>query len=385
WEKEEYEVNVVVQNGVINGDSTKTVSYNEDGMFRFTSELVNPFGLVACTNNQNGVFKNNKLTVKNVSNDTICTVKLVEELTTYYNDETLIINEQSDDRNSNIKKHGKVVMEYEAMGSNNSYVFNNSGELPWASDMISIKSVEIGKIIKPISTAYWFSTYAESIEKGDFTSLDTSQVINMSYMFYNTGYNATTLDLIGLDKWDTSKVTDMSFMFSRAGYNVATWDIGGLSNWNTSNVTNMSSMFEQAGASARIWNVGDLSNWNTSSVTDMSSMFHGAGRMSLTFSLVLDNWDTSKVTNMRYMFSLAGQNTRTINLDLSGWDTSKVTDMSSMFSNAGFYATPWTVKIPSTTGTLTNTTSKWYGSSESVYATPAIGLPQHGKFEFTLS
>ena len=43
--------------------------------------------------------------------------------------------------------------------------------------------------------------------------------------------------------------------------------------------------------------------------------------------------------------------------------------MKSMFYNAGSNATSWTVKISGTTGSLTNTTSKWYGSFESVYRT----------------
>ena len=60
-------------------------------------------------------------------------------------------------------------------------------------------------------------------------------------------------------------------------------------------------------------------------------------------------------------------------LNLSNWDTSKVTDMSSMFYYPGYNATTWSVTIPKTTGSLTNTTSKWYGSSDSVYETPTIG------------
>ena len=138
-------------------------------------------------------------------------------------------------------------------------------------------------------------------------------------------------------------------MFTYAGNNATTFNLD-LSNWDTSKVTHMGSMFSNAGSKATTWSVGDLSNWNT-----------------------------SKVTNMSYMFNNAGQNATNFNLNLSNWDTSQVTKMGNMFYSAGSSATTWTVKIPSTTGSLTNTTSKWYGSSESVYAGPASGK------SFTLS
>ena len=79
------------------------------------------------------------------------------------------------------------------------------------------------------------------------------------------------------------------------------------------------------------------------------------------------------------MFYEAGSSATTFNLNLSNWNTSSVTDMSYMFYKAGSRATTWSVIIPKTTGSLTNTTSKWYGSSESVY-----GKPDNGK-SFTLA
>ena len=54
-------------------------------------------------------------------------------------------------------------------------------------------------------------------------------------------------------------------------------------------------------------------------------------------------------------------------------DVATWADNNRHFNGAGSNATSWTVKIPSTTGSLTNTTSKWYGSSESVYANPLSG------------
>ena len=498
WELNKYEVNVVVQNGTINDESTKTINYNEDGIFNITPNIENALGIVTCTNNQKGTFKDNQVTIKNVTNNTTCTVKVTSEVTSLYEDGTFIINEQNTNRNSNTANHGEVINEYNAMDSDNSYVFSSPNSLLWYNERESVKSVEIGKTIQPTSTAYWFYNF-KKMEKGDFTNLDTSSTTDMSYMFNSAGSNATTFNL-DLSSWDTSKVTDMSYMFVGAGYKATTWNIGDLSSWNTSsttnmshmflntgssattfnldlskwdtskvtdmghmlqrvgqdattwsigdlskwdtskvtnmsdmfsgageyattwsvgdlsswntsNVTNMSGMLWSAGRSATTWSIGDLSSWNTSNVTnmsgmfangnialattwsvgdlsswdtskvtDMSDMFYRAGQAATTWSVGdLSNWNTSKVTNMNSIFYSAGSNATTFNLDLSNWDTSKVTDMSSMFFGAGSKATTWSVKIPSTTGSLTNTISKWYGNTESVYAEPASGK------SFTLS
>ena len=557
WEKKKYEVNVVVQNGTVDV-SSKNVKYEEDVIFNVTSDITDPIGIVTCTNNQYGEFLNNKLTVKNVSDNTTCTVKLSEDVTTLYTDGTFIINEQGKDRTSNMEKHGKVLKEYEPMSSSQTYNFTFDEEeymsnTLWNDKSASIKRVEIGEVLKPLSTAYWFNRlyYIESSDlsnldtsmtenmsgmfantdlKGfSFSELDTSNVSNMSrmfqesfyginasldlsnfnmskvtntsymfnaagisvtgddtikgisnwdvsnlkdasYMFWNTngvqsissssfvvdlsnwntkslvnassmfnlsgvhastwsvgdlsnwntssvtdmssmfggGYNATTWSVGDLSKWDTSNVTNMGGMFF-GSRNATTWSVGDLSNWNTSSVTNMESMFMGAGSNATTWSVGDLSSWDTSQVTDMGrmfydtgknattwsvgdiskwdtssvtymgSMFYGAGFNATTFDLDLSNWNTSKVTSMSSMFRGVGRNVTTFNLDLSNWNTSNVEAMDGMFEETGSNATTWTVKIPSTTGNLSNTTSKWYGKTESVYVEPLSGK------SFTLS
>ena len=66
--------------------------------------------------------------------------------------------------------------------------------------------------------------------------IDTSNVTDMSYMFYGAT-NANP----DVSKWDTSNVIDMGFMF--AGATNANLDV---SKWDTSKVTDMRSMFYNA-------------------------------------------------------------------------------------------------------------------------------------------
>ena len=349
WEVKKYTVNVVVKDGIVDGEASKIIDYNNNATFNISpTNDKYVLGSVECTNNQKGTFGNNVLIVSNVTNNTTCTVSYVTEKTTLYTDGTLIINEQLKNRNANIEKYGEVIKDYEAMSASNSYVFtysysNSAVNSPWFSEREQIKSVEIGATIRPISTAYWFFNNYNMV-KGDFTNLDTSSITNMSSMFSSAGKNATTWSIGDLSAWDTSQVTSMRGMFLYAGSKTTTWNIGDLSGWDTSKVTDMGSMFWYAGENATTWSVGDLSNWNTSKVTDMSHMFSDAGKNVATWSVGdLSSWKTSNVTDMSDMFKGAGSSATTFNLDLSNWDTSKVTDMGSMFWYAGSKATTWSV------------------------------------------
>ena len=107
-------------------------------------------------------------------------------------------------------------------------------------------------------------------------------------------------------------------------------------------------------------------------------MFSSAGYNAPSFTLNLSSWDTSNVTNMSYMFQNAGYNASSFTLNLSSWNTSSVTNMNNMFSSSGNSATTWSVTIPKTNngtaiGPITNNTSRLYGNTTSVYATPRTG------------
>lgn len=72
--------------------------------------------------------------------------------------------------------------------------------------------------------------------------------------------------------------------------------INGIENINTSNVTDMSYLFYHAGGQDGWWWSQDLSTWDTSKVTNMSHMFEGC----TIYELNLSGWDTSNVVNADY-------------------------------------------------------------------------------------
>ena len=73
------------------------------------------------------------------------------------------------------------------------------------------------------------TTITQNIVSINFANADTSNVTNMSYMFYYTGYKATSFNL-DLSNWNVSKVVNMSYMFGLAGYMANSCSIKGLSN-----------------------------------------------------------------------------------------------------------------------------------------------------------
>lgn len=152
------------------------------------------------------------------------------------------------------------------------------------------------------------------------TSVDTSGMTNMSYMFYYN-QNATTIDL---SNFDTSNVTKMNFMF----YNCIDLTYLDFGSFDTSNVTEMSNMLALCN---RLTTIDNLSHITTSNVTKMDGMFQSlAYSASSPISLNLQSFRTSKVTTMQNMFRTANLKA----LDLSNWNTFYVTNMQNMFQNA---------------------------------------------------
>lgn len=128
--------------------------------------------------------------------------------------------------------------------------------------LLDNKSINLAKI--DIRAVTDLSEIFAGSNRQDFTGIskwDTSNVKNMSSMFYNMeNFNED------ISSWNVEQVEDMSYMFE--GADKFNQDI---SDWNTSNVTNMRGMFYEASSFNQ-----DISSWNTKNVKDMYDMFYGS-------------------------------------------------------------------------------------------------------------
>ncbi len=183
--------------------------------------------------------------------------------------------------------------------------------------------------------------FINSSFNGNISSWDTSDVIDMRWMFQNaTSFNQP------LNSWDVSNVLNMGFMFNNASsFNqpLNNWDVSNVTSmnemfkstsnfnqpldiWDVSSVTNMNEMFKQSSFNQ------PLNNWNVSNVTNMGAMFNWAS----SFNQPLNNWNVSNVTNMSLMFAVAAS----FNQDINNWDVSNVNNMQQMFQNANSFNQP---------------------------------------------
>ena len=170
------------------------------------------------------------------------------------------------------------------------------------------------KDFRPTSTASWFKRFKALTAIEGLQYLNTSEVTNMSDMFYN----CSALTSLDLKNFNTSNVTEMNWMFTGCKA-LTSLDI---KNFNTQKVWNMREMFSHCSALTSL----NLSSFNTSNVENIVSMF--AGCESLT-TLDLSNFNTSNVTDMGTMFwACSGLTT----LHLTNFNTSNVKNMEYMFA-----------------------------------------------------
>ena len=238
---------------------------------------------------------------------------------------------------------------------------------------------------RPSSTASWFYNANSMTEITGIQYLNTSNVTNMSNMFYfccslksldvshfdtsnvtdmnHMFYYCTSLESLDISGFDFNKVTDTSYMFAECyllvNLNIPSFDFD--------NISNTDCMFESCPAfggyavfdsgtgtltfkygfkpSSEYFETddtgGDGPDWSQLSIKEVvfdpsfakarpkSTCCWFAFAESLTEIKGFQYLNTSNVTNMRGMFS--GSNFSS--LELSHFDTSNVTDMSWMFSS----------------------------------------------------
>ena len=203
-------------------------------------------------------------------------------------------------------------------GSNGEYELNIGSNNPgWITDhktdITKVVFDESFKIARPTTGSYWFSSCKNLVTIENISYLNTSEMTDMSYMFYG----CENLQSLDVSNFNTENVTDMSVMFRKCK-NLQSLDV---SNFNTAKVKNMDNMF----ADCWILHSLDLSNFNTENVTNMSFMFYWCGNL---LSLDVSNFNTAKVENMKGMFYCCS---KLPSLDVSSFNTENVTDMYKMF------------------------------------------------------
>ena len=169
------------------------------------------------------------------------------------------------------------------------------------------QTVESGTVKALLDTTksceYLFYNYTGTSVDGLISYADTSNVTDMSNMFYYCR------SLTSIPRLDTSKVSNMNNMFSNCS------SLTTIPQLDTSKVKSMTYTFNGCSFLTAIPQL------DTSNVTDMSNLFNGCKQLT-----EIPQLNTSKVTNMPNMFNYCSSLT-TIPL----LDTSSVTNMANMF------------------------------------------------------
>ncbi|MFT8714678.1 MAG: BspA family leucine-rich repeat surface protein [Leuconostoc pseudomesenteroides] len=219
------------------------------------------------------------------------------------------------------------------------HLFDNLDQL---TDFIDLQNFDT---TNATSMSYWFSN-TKGLTNPDLSSLNTSNVVYMTYMFYDSG--VTNLDL---SNWNVNQVTTFQSIFSWASklttLNLATWGTD-----RTADSVNMAAMFYNASALTNL----NLTNFKTVNVTNMSAMFRNTGLISLDLS----TWDVTKVKEFQYMFYSSAA---LANLNLSDWGIARTAD--SIYMNYMFYNTSALTNLNLTnfkTKNVTGMSYMFYGS-----------------------
>lgn len=120
------------------------------------------------------------------------------------------------------------------------------------------------------------------------SGFDTSNTLNMSYMFYNM----ENLSSINVSDFDMKWCKDVSYML--AGLDLTTIDVSG---WNTRNIESVAGLFS---GDSSLTEVVGINTVTTRKITNMSKMFYGCSGLR---SLNLSGFNTENVIRFDMMFS----------------------------------------------------------------------------------
>ena len=204
---------------------------------------------------------------------------------------------------------------------------DNSGN---SSSLTSIVCEDIDASASNISLAYMFYRCV-SLTSLDVSTWDTSGVVDMQAMFYDT--RGLTSAIVGLNSFDTSNVTNFNFVMGQESLSNGGPFGGGfvynLSNWRLTSATNVTEMFKNNRMISSI----NVSNWDVGSVTNFDSMFETLDYCSIISGL--HTWDVSSGLNFTQMFQNHKVNT---NIDVSGWNMSSATNVTQMLYDCDMFS-----------------------------------------------
>ena len=167
------------------------------------------------------------------------------------------------------------------------------GATDWSGFKSDVTTVVLDKSMqdaRPESTKSWFDTFNSLTEIQHLDYLNTSNVTNMNFMFWD----CAALKSIDLSHFDTKNVTNMWGMF----YGCTTLTSLDLSGFNTEKVTSMRAMFANSAALTSL----NLSSFDTKSVTDMFHMFNSCTALKTIICADNADWNQSTVTASVDMF-----------------------------------------------------------------------------------
>lgn len=185
-----------------------------------------------------------------------------------------------------------------------------------------------GKLHLPINASTCSFMFVDiNVPEIDLTEFDTTNVVNMDYMFLkadlgdsfslgsitNTQANDAGRNILTLN---TEGVTSMSGMFKDC--KVKHLDLSSL---RTHNVIDFSDMFYNCDSLIDL----NVDGFDTGNAEDFNGMFHGCNKLT---QLNVKHFNANSVLHMSYLFSGCR---RLQVIDLEGWDFSQVSDANEMF------------------------------------------------------
>ena len=199
---------------------------------------------------------------------------------------------------------------------------SNGNDTGNRSSLTSIICENVDASAANISLAYMFYRCV-SLTSLDVSTWNTSGVVNMQAMFYDT--RGLTSAIVGLNSFDTSNVTNFNFAMGQEAQ-ASGGPFGGgfvynLSNWRLTSATNVTEMFKNNRMISSI----DVSNWNVGSVTSFNSTFETLDYCTTISGL--NTWDVSSALDFTQMFQNHKLNS---GINISGWNMSSATNVTQM-------------------------------------------------------